>query len=284
MQYLFLLASAAAHTGESVFTKLHSRKNTGVYFTFVGVKCLFAMIFFILACKGSYFFPPEMFGYALVAGILYLSASLLTNVAISCGPYAISNLTLSFSSIITILYGLIWLKEPSSVFTYAGFAILVVSLVLVKGKAGKDNNGFSIKWLVSIIISFFSSGLFGVAVRMQQIRFENRCSNEFMMICLLLSAAVLITIGVIREKTSLRVFLRSGVLYAAGGGLSNGLTNLLSLFVTMYIPVSIASPMGVGLRMIFTYLLGRFAFRERFQRRQTVGIALGTIALILMNL
>lgn len=284
MPYILLLASKAAHVGESVFIKMYSRKNTGVFFLFTGVKCLFAMIFFVFACGGSFHFDPEVFIYALIAGVLYLSATLLTDIAIACGPYSISVLVISFSPLLSTLYGLIWLGEPASVFTYIGLGMLAVSLFLVKGKATEENTGFSIKWLACITVSFFGSGLFGVVTRMQQIRFENECSNEFMIICLLLSAVVLTTLGFIKEKNRLRIFCRGGVLYAAGAGLSNGLTNLLSLFVTLYLPMSVVAPTGAGVHMIFTYLLGRFAFGERFQKGQTLGIILGTIALILINL
>ena len=126
--------------------------------------------------------------------------------------------------------------------------------------------------------------MYGVMGRIQQIRFDNSCTNEFMVIALAFSTVVLLLIGILRDGKSVSSIIRGGFLYAGGAGIANGACNLLGLAVNLLIPISIAAPSGAGLKIILSFLLSVLVFKERFLKRQWVGIAVGTVALVLLNL
>ena len=126
--------------------------------------------------------------------------------------------------------------------------------------------------------------MFGVVQRMQQIRFDNSCTHEFMIISLGLSAVILLIIGLAKDGRELKYIVKNGILYASLAGLSNGAANLLALVVNTMIPLSIASPTSAGVKIILSFLLSKLIFKESFLKRQVAGIILGTLALVFLNI
>ena len=119
---------------------------------------------------------------------------------------------------------------------------------------------------------------------MQQIRFDNACNNEFMVIALALSAAVLLIGGVIRDRKDLREIAVYGTPYAGAAGVANGLNNLMSIYINNLLPISISSPAIAGIKIVFSYLISSFFFKEQYLKRQIAGVAIGAAAVIFLNL
>ena len=73
--------------------------------------------------------------------------------------------------------------------------------------------------------------MLGVLQKMQQVKFDNKVNNEFMIVTLGFSALVLFVIGIIKDGKDTLYILKNGAPYFSTAGISNGLTNfLLSLF------------------------------------------------------
>lgn len=288
MAGFLILASTVTHMAESLFIKKYNTKHGGGGFIFTALVSFFSMLFFLIRDQNSFTAPLELWWYAIAAGILYCTASLLTYVALQIGSYAMTMLILSYSILMSIGYGLVFLKEQITVFMVFGLLLMMVSIYLVRAKKSeseKEQRGFSLKWLVCVSAAAVGSGLFGVVQRMQQIRFENGCTNEFMIIALSFSAVVLMLVGVCgKDRKDFSQVMRHGSLWAAGAGISNGLTNASVVFLHLLMPISLSSPIRVGLKILLSFLLSVFILKESFQKRQVYGVALGTLALILLNI
>ena len=115
-------------------------------------------------------------------------------------------------------------------------------------------------------------------------RFNATLDNEFMIITLSLSFLILLVIGLIKDGKDLPYILRHGSLFAALAGLSNGATNALSLIVTTMMLVAVSTPVKAGVKIVLSFLVSLIIFREKFLKRQIVGVALGAVALVLLNL
>lgn len=288
MAGLLIFVSTITHMAESLFIKRYNTKHGGGGFIFTSMVSFFSMLFFLISDQNSFVVPIELWLYAIAAGVLYCAASLLTYVALQIGSYAMTMLILSYSILMSIGYGLIFLKEQITVFIVIGLLLMMVSLYLVRAKKSdskKEEHGFSLKWLICVSVAAVGSGLFGVVQRMQQIRFENACTNEFMVIALSFSAVVLMTVGLCgKDRKDFVSVMRHGTLWAAGAGLSNGLTNASVVFLHLLMPISLSSPIRVGLKIVLSFMLSVFILKESFQKRQVYGVALGTLALILLNI
>ena len=142
----------------------------------------------------------------------------------------------------------------------------------------------SAKWLISILLSVICGGVFGIIKKAQQLRFDNAYNNEYMIITVVVSAIVLIAVGIIKDKKRLPYIMRYGSLYALGAGLANGAANMLGLIINNYMALSIASPVSSGLRIVVVFLISKLIFKEIFSKRHMIGVLLSMIAMVIINL
>lgn len=282
--FVLIIASILLNQTEGVFIKKYNSKHSVGGFIFTGLVSVFSMLFFVITNTDGFYFPPGMWIYAVAAGILYCMASFLTFVALGCGSYAMSMLILSYGLVFKIGYGLIFLGEPSNIFTYLGLATIFVSIYLTRRQKDEKKSKVTFKWLVCILLSTFGSGMFGVISKMQQVAFNNSCDNEFMIIALGLSAASLFVIGIIKDGKNLPYIMKHGSLFASGAGLSNGANNFMSLWVNTLMPVSLSSPIHAGLKIVIVFIISKILFKEKFLKRQVGGVFLGAVALVLLNI
>lgn len=281
---LMLTLCVFIHQLEGIFIKKYNSKRSKGGFIFTALVSLFSMLFFLVTDKGGLDFRAEMIPYAVIAAICYFSASFLTYVAFGCGSYVMSNLILSYSLILSIGYGLFFLGDPVTPLTIPGLIIVFVSIFLVRGQKKDGESGFSAKWLICILLSALGSGMFAVISKMQQLEFNNEVTNEFMIVSLGISALVLFIAGLIKEGKDLGYILKNGGLYAVGSGLSNGATNFLSLYVNTLMVLSLKAPANAGIKIVMSFILAKLLFKEKFIKRQIVGVILGTVALVLLNI
>lgn len=284
MGYLLILVKTAVNLSESVLIKKYNAKHTAGGMFFTGVLSLFALLFFVVTDKNGFHFPPGMLPYAITYGLIYCISYFLTFVALACGSFAMSMLIISYSLVFPIVFGIIRLHEPVSAFTCTGFALLMISLFLVRGETSKDEKKFSVKWLIVITITMVGNGVLAIIQKVQQLKFDNACNNEFMIIALAVSSAVLLAGGIVRDRRDLKEIVRYGIPYAGSAGIANGINLFLGITLNNLLPLSIISPASAGVRIIMSFLLSRTIFKEKYLKRQIVGVAAGTLALIFLNL
>lgn len=284
MGYLLILIKTIANMGEGVAIKKYNAKHTAGGMFFTGILSLFALVFFAVSDRNGFLFPKEMFPYAIAYGLIYCIAYWLTFVALVHGSFTMSMLIISYSLVFPIVYGIVWLHDPVTMFTWIGFALLMVSLFLVRGKKEEKKTKFSATWLVAIIITMVGNGLLAIIQKVEQIRFNNSCNNEFMMVALGISAAVLLIGGLVKDHKDIKEILRYGVPYAGSAGVANGLNNLLGIYVNNLLPLSIVAPLNAGVKIVLSFLTAQFLFKEKYLKRQIVGVAIGTAALVFLNL
>ena len=286
MGYFLMLVSVSANLSEGILIKKYNAKHSkgGMFFT--GIISLFAMLYFLLTDKEGFYSPTAMLPYAAAFGIIYCIAYLLTFVALANGSFTMSMLIISYSTVFPIIFGILWLDEAATILTYIGFALLALSLFLVRGKkeTGTEKKNVSLKWLIAIILTSVGNGLLAIIKKMQQIKFDNACNNEFMVLALSISAAVLLIGGLVRERKDIREIVVHGTPYAGAAGVANGLHNLMTIYINNLLPISISSPAISGIKIVFSYLVSSIFFRERYLNRQVIGVAIGAAAVIFLNL
>ena len=288
---LLATLGTAIHQVEGVMIKQYNKNHGSGGFFFTALISLFAMIFFLVTDRNGLVFRAEMIPYGIASGAFYCMASFLTYIALGCGSFVLTNLFLSYSLLFSVGYGLIVLKEPATILTYIGLILMMISVFLVRekkekasAKEGAPRVKLSLKWVICVALSVIGSGMFGVMQKLQQVKFLKTYDNEFMIVTLFFSAITLFCIGIITNGKNLLYILRHGGIYASVAGLSNGATNLLNLVVNAMIPISIAAPTRSGIKIVISFLISLIIFKEKLSRRQTFGVVIGAIALILLNL
>ena len=291
MPYLIILAAALTALTESATLKFYNKRHENGGFLFMSLISFASMLFFLIkylitdTSKGD--FTPEIIPVAILAGVLYCSASFLTFLSIRYGPFAISMLILSFSIVITSGYGIIFLGEEAGWLSYVAFAMISVSLFLVRPKGDSDEGEkkkVSALWLVCVLLSVACSGLYSVTLRAQQVHFENTVTNECMVIALGFSALTLFVIGLVTSKEKSLKILKESAPYGLLAGTANGATNTLTLTLHTMMAISISSPTRSIVGTAVTFSFSYFILKEKFLPRQIAGVILGAAAVVMLNL
>lgn len=288
--YLLILLFTALNLAEGIIIKAYGKRYSTAGMLMNAIIALFAALFFLITDKGGFYAPAAMLPYALINMCLYATGFYLTFVAFKIGPYGLTRLISGFSLIMPIFYGLFFLNEETTALTYIGISLIFAAMVLINlapkknESKTKSKEGFSAKWLVCILVSSVANGFISILTRMQQIKFNNACSNEFQAISIGGSFVLLAILALITERRNFKTVLKSGLFYGVCAGLANGAKNLTIILIYLYLPISIVSPIKSSLGMIATFLVSTFFYKEKYTLIQKVGVLCGIAAVVLLAL
>lgn len=286
MGIFLLLCSSVFHQMESMFVKNYKKKYGDGGLLFNALMSLFALVYFVLSERGGFYFPTNLWLHGIIGGAMYATGFYSVFVAFGCGSFALTSLILSFTSIFSVGFGIFYLKEQAGPITYLAIIICFVSLFLMNYKKGDESeeNAVTKKWILCMFFAVFSNGMLGVLSRLQQIRFENQCTNEYYIISLSISFMVLLIAGIVKERHNLSDISRTGIFTGAIAGMLNGAKNFLNTQSYLYIPIMIATPLGSGMKIVLTFMISFFIYKERFSKQQLVGAGLSAVAIILLGI
>ncbi len=283
---MLVILGLTMHQIETIFVKNYGKKygKGGMFFN--GIICLFAMIYFFVTDKNGLQFPKEIWGYGIVNSFMYATGFYAGYAAYKTGSFGITKLFTSFGIIISVLYGIIFLKEPTSPIMYIALVMIFLSLFLMNYQKGEDSgkNKISVKWIIYIILIVVSNALITIIGRMQFGVFGDTYKNEFLIISLAGGAISLFILGAILERDSFKYTIKHGFLYGMGAGVCNGINNLLVLVTYNYLPISFMSPVRTGLGIVMGFLVSILLYKEKFTCRQMISAGIGIVAVVLMNL
>ncbi len=86
------------------------------------------------------------------------------------------------------------------------------------------------------------------------------------------------------ERKQLTFFIRKGFTTYSVCGLSNGLVNLLVIILSLKMSASLMFPIISAGGIITTVLVSIFIYKEKLSVYQKIGIVLGTLSIIFLNL
>ena len=283
--YLLILLFTILNLGESIAVKEYAKRHGSGGMLMNAVIALFSALFFLVTDKGGFYVPEGMLPFALINVCLYAAGFYLTYIAFRIGPYGLTSLISRFSLAITAFYGIIFLKEPISVLTCVGFALIACAMFLInrRGKSDSGEDGcISAKWLICILTSVVANGFIVILTRMQQIRWNDACSNEFQVVSIGGCFILLTILGLITDRDKLSAVLKRGSLYGAAAGIFNGAKNFTTLAIYLYLPISIVGSLQTGLGMVVAYLAAILIYKEKYTLYQKLGVLAGALAVVLL--
>ena len=284
--YLLILLFSVLNLCESIVVKRYAHRHGSGGPILNSITALFALVFFLVTDKGGFFVPDGMIYYAMANAVFYAAGFHLTFVAFKCGPFGLTKLLSTFSLLFPIFYGIFVLKEEGGYMIYLCIAMIFVSVFLINQKKSNAESvtGISLKWFICIFFSVVSNGFISIITRAQQIRFDDACSNEFSVFSLAGAFILMMVLGFITERDKMGRVFKSGTLYGAAAGIFNGAKNFITLAIYLYLPLSVISPIKSGLNIVLTFATALLIYKERYTLRQTVGVALGAAAVIILAL
>ncbi len=279
MQYFLLVLVAVFLSSQQIIQKQYNIKEKSPdAFLFSALTSVTAAVFFAAASGFRLSFTAALLPYSAGFAIAYGAACVGLVLALKYGSLAISSLVISYSLLIPAMYGVIFLKEPLSAFGYAGIVLLLISLFLLNAKNEKFD--FSWKWLVFIVIAFIGNGMCSTIQKMQQLKFDGSCKNEFMIIALILAAVIIFAAAFAQGGRKRSLPFK----YAVPNGICNGFVNLLVMILIGLIPNAILFPSISAGGIALSCITAIFIFKEKLTKIQAIGYITGILSVVLLNL
>lgn len=283
MAALYTFLATAFVVFQSIFRKIDaSLKKSSAPFLF---NSIFAL------CSGTVFFVSSGFKIELPEGsllylplmiITYLGALLFAYMAVKTGPLSITAITSSFGLLIPILYGLIFYDERLTIPFVIGLLMLSVSVVLVSGETKGDYQKVNTKWVIYNSLSIIFGGSFTTVQNVVGRVFVKNTSG-IMATTLLSSAVVFFIISLTFERRVIKDRLKAGIPYMMGAGICNGSSNFFVMLAIPLMTTALYPIMSVS-SLVATLLISALFFKEKLSRKQWIGISIGVVSALLMNL
>ncbi len=292
---LFVIAGIVSHQIEGMTVKRYGEKygKGGMFFN--AFLCFFAVIYFFISDIGDLnFLSEKLWIFGIVNSFMYAAGFYSMYIALKEGSYGLTRLVTSFTGIVSILYGILFLgdSDKANWLTYVSIAMIFASLFLMQyqKRSEGEKGSFSVKWLVSVIVTFASNAVIGILGKEQQLQFTdevtntNAFKNEYLIITFLGSALWLFLLGFIYERSSFKATVKTGLFYGAVAGVCNGVSNLFNMISYEYFILSVVTPLKTALGMIFTFLIAIIFYKEKFSLRQYIAVVWGCVAVVLMSI
>ena len=289
MPYFYLASAVVFNASISLFGAFFNKKSQNLqdatpFYTLLLVASAFVGWFVLFAFDGSV--SLEVIPYSIIFGVGYALCNAFLVHSLNSGPMSLTSLLIQLSLISATIWGFFFWEAKFTPLVAIGLVAVVISLwlCLYKGKTEKQNK-FSWKWLLYVAITFVGNSACTIVQRTQQIVFDGKYGNFFMLVAVGISTIISLVIYLkSNKKDSLIILKKSGYM-----PISAGFFNVLANFCVILLATSTLSPsivypvIAVGVLMITT-LVSFIVFKEKMKWWQYIGIVLGIIATAILNI
>jgi drug/metabolite transporter (DMT)-like permease len=288
MNALLLILVVLGITAQHVTKKIYNQKTDGGAYTFSAISAFVALIFFVITSGGDLHFTWDFVPHAIGFALTYSLSIVFSFLAITAGPLSITSLITSYSLLIPTVYGLIAWGEDFSILLAIGILLLIISIYLIrfepKSENEEKNQRLTPKWLLYVSLAFIGGGGCSAVQKGQQLAFQGAYKNEFMIVALGITTIAVGLCALIYEKKQIVLFAKRSVLWASLCGAANGAVNYIVLLLSMRMAASIMFPIISAGGIVMAAMLSMTVYKEKLSGIQKIGLALGVLAIIVLNI
>lgn len=242
---------------------------------------LLMILLFVWSCS----FHLESILFGAVYGVCLSAANHFGYKALTNGPLSLTSMTVSFSVIMPIVYGIAFCKEAVTPFRLIGFALLVVTLVLNKFSKGNSDTQKGKNWWLYILITFLCNGANSILQKAHQTRFPGNFTAEFMISATVISFVIFFFLYLFskNKNSTSKVPFRSKACGAVGG-IANALVNFLSIYLAGFRDASVLFPLiSIG-TILGALICGIIRYKERPKPITIAVILVGIASVVFLKL
>ena len=281
---LCLISIILGLTVQDVAKKQYSYRIKGGTYSFAAAGTLIAVFFFLISSGGKLSFSQAFLPYSVGFSISYSLSMVFSLLAVSTGPLSLTALVVSCSLLLPTIYGLVWLQEPFSVFLAIGVILLFAALNLINFEKKGEQQQITPQWLLYVSLAFIGNGMCTVIQKAQQMACSGAYKNEFMIVSLLASSVVLFAVAALRERRDVLSHIKSGLPWYCLSGAANGMVNLLVMLLSRELAASVMFPVISAGGIVVTFLVAVVFYKENLSRWQIIGVVLGALSVVFLNL
>ena len=221
--------------------------------------------------------------FGAVYGVILCSFLYCKNQAIAQGPVSLTSLIGNCAFIPATWFGVVYAKESVNAFQMIGMCLMLVALFLCINPK-KSGEKLSVKWFISCIAFFCAGGFIGMFYKVFGASDFSSEVNAMMLSASVFSCILFFAVGFLLNKVKkleAPKIRKDSLLYVLLAGVTGCVYIRLNVSLSAVIPSAVFFPVANGGIVVITTLAGAFAFREKLNRIQILGILLGLVALII---
>ena len=289
MPYIYLLCAMVTSALLSIMSALFGKKNIGAGDT----SMLYSLILCIsVMCSwGTIFFTEPAFcvgviGYSLAYSLCYTMAMIGMFKAYQLGSVSLTAFIKQLSLIGVSLWGFVFWGTPVTVNVLLGLVLIVAALYLCfRPQKAREKKTVSVKWVLFSAMLLVGNAGCSIIQKYQQMAFDGKYGSQLMLVAACFSSVACLMLYLKSNRCRLRNITKGSILCPIVGGVSSAVLNLfILLLLSTSLSESVIFPgIAVGGFMITT-LFSVIVQGERLKRSQWIGLGIGAIALVFLNL
>lgn len=242
------------------------------------------------ACSGAVFDRATLL-YGVAFGIVFVLTLAFYQFAMGSGPLSYTAFFFSASMLIPSAAGLLFWDEPFTWNVGLGILLFLAAFYFISVFGGERGKKGSLRWLLLCLLTWLCNGSLSIIVNLQQRSLAARQipaqSTQLMLVsftCAALAALIVWAVSVRGNVRTDGAMVKKSLLPIALVGIGTGLGNVLVAYLTGVMPSSLLFPFVQGGTMVAVTLYSALALREKINRFGWLGILLGVVGIVVINL
>lgn len=287
MPYIYLILSVFLIASNSILGTFYNKKNVGKNSTAIyNLLLVFgALISWALISLTSFEFHAETLWFSLFFGVSYLLCNLSMILALKNGPVSLTSLFLQLSLIGVTIWGFIFWNEKINLTVIIGLIVAVISITFcLYQKNDSSENKLNAKWLFFACALFLSNGACTVIQKTQIRVYGENYGNMLMLFAMLFACVFCLIHFLLSNKKDAKVIIKRTGYIPLIAGFFNGMLNLFVILMATKLPSSVVYPIiSVG-GLCISIFASVVIFKEKLEKNQWIGIALGVLAVLFLTI
>ncbi len=283
---ILLLTSVALSAGRNLLSKSVSDFSFGTR-SFCYIQCTT----FICGCIALILFngksltsvAPLTLGYALIYGLLLLSAQWFYTVALKKGTTGVCSTVYSLGFILPTISGAVFWNESITLFNLLGILCVIPAIIISGTKGSNATAAVGRGYIFPLVTAMLSSGGLGIMQKVQQASSYADEKAAFVLVAFAF-AGLASLLFVLPSKQSNQRLTCKKLLSAAGVGVCFGCCNLLNTTLAGRLDSAVFFPLQNISVILLSLILGIIIYKERLRLREASVLILGIASILLFNI
>ena len=286
MNGLLLGVSILSNTFQTMASRSYGMRAKNGKYIFNAIAFSLATLLCLIPAGGKMSFSLEVLPYSFFFALAFGSCTFFNFLALNEGPIALTTLISSYSLLIPTFYGIIFLGDSLGVLAIVGIVLLLFSLFFsnYKKRGQADTGKVTAKWIIYVSIAFVGNGMCSTVQKIQNIKMGGESKNEFMFLAYMVFALAMLVAAIIKERGTVISNVKVGGVFIAAVGIFNLVTNMLVMFLNARIAPSIMFPIISAGGVLLTIVAAVLVYKEKLTRFQQIGVVLGILAIVFLNI
>ncbi len=290
MPYLYLLGAMCSSCALSTCGSAFNRKNVERHHVSNLYNLLIACSVFVcwsLMYIADFSFVWGVLPYSIGFAVCYTLAMIGNIHALASGSVALTAFVKQLSLVFVSLWGFVFWQIDLTVNVGIGLLLITVALALCFFKqktAGTQAAVVTAKWFGYAAILIIGNAGCSIIQKYQQFAYNGKHGAMLMVFSSFFSAVICLLLARHEDKRDWGVTFKTSWYLPAGAGFASAMLNLFVLLMasTTLSPSVIYPGIAVG-GVTLTTLFSVLVFREKLSLRQWLGLAVGVVALVFLN-